>query len=145
MIIKYLKFEVEISYFLRKFRPASAGWQFYGMELPKTNVNNCDDIITKQLQYVRISPCRCATSECWCSVCSSRQCQDMSRTCACRSRTCSGYVQDTLRIFISRMGHGYPVVGYFMEVSSSRSFVVRSRDTLAFEDCPKSRSPSLSG
>ena len=50
MSIKYLKFEVEISYFLQKFRPASAGWQFYGMELPKTNVYNCDDIITKQLQ-----------------------------------------------------------------------------------------------
>ena len=80
MIIKYLKFEGKFSYFLRKFRPASAGWQFDGMELPKTNFNNCDVIITKQLQYVRISPCRCATSECWCSVCS--------------SKTMSGHVQD---------------------------------------------------
>ena len=57
-----------LSYFLRKIYPASAGRQFDGMELPKTNSNNWDVIITKQLQCERISPCRCATSECWCSV-----------------------------------------------------------------------------
>ena len=70
----------DLSYFLQKIYPASAGWQFDGMELFKTNFNNCDFIITKQLQYVRISPCRCATSECRCSVCS--------------SKTMSGHVQD---------------------------------------------------
>ena len=35
MIIKYLKFERKFTYFLRKFRPTSAGWQIDELELSK--------------------------------------------------------------------------------------------------------------